>query len=100
MTSICNVTPDVLTVSVTQKHIDRGRFCNCTCCPIALAIADALPGADVSVGLHEVIMYTEPWHHAYLPHEARQFINDFDQGGRGAAKPLTFKLEFKIENQN
>ena len=80
------------TVSVTRDHIKNGVRREAACCPIALALRDMFPGANVSVCKYaiEVSFGTYPYDRA-LPRAASKFIEDFDFG----FKPNPFKFEIK-----
>ena len=67
-------------ITVTPEHIQQGRQHNPNCCPIALALQEAL-GTKASVGL-TTIAVGENYEQCYsLPWEATQFIDRFDYGG-------------------
>lgn len=87
-------TVSTVTVTVTREHIDQGEQRSCSNCPIALAFDAAIPDAlDSSVtggyasvwtDLRRVVTYE-------LPIEAREFIQDFDEGS--PVSPFTFEAE-------
>jgi hypothetical protein len=81
------------TVTVTAEHIARGERDNCVCCPVALAIADAFPGAIVWVGGARALI-DEVGHdvEADLPVEVEEFVCRFDDDGFG--EPFTFELDY------
>jgi hypothetical protein len=70
------------TIRVTAEHIRLGKPEQCTSCPIALAILDAFPGiTGVAVNPGWATAYRgddDPVLDAFLPKEASQFIDDFD----------------------
>jgi hypothetical protein len=84
------------TVSVTAEHIARGEPGDCGWCPIALAVADALPGlAYLSIRLQDIDLRPRPDEDLIvigMPDEAVDFILDFDAGK--PVKPFTFELDY------
>jgi len=82
------------TISVTEAHLTEGVRSSCSRCPVALAIADAFPGAtyvwvggataDVEIDGREVSFD--------LPGEAEEFIGRFDDDGFG--EPFTFDVDY------
>lgn len=91
--------PKQLTVNVTQEHIDAGEPCMSKLCPIARAIQDMFPDADLRVSNLELRLERRNALSTYsLPQKAVEFIRSFDMSGTG--KPFTFEctLEWQIEN--
>ena len=88
--------PDVLTISVEQKHLNEG-IKSCLSCPIALAIRDYFSACgefpSVFVYSHEVSVSVGGWdHETYeVSHQALIFMEAFDEGS--AVEPTV--LEFK-----
>jgi hypothetical protein len=89
-----------VTVSVTQEHIDRGRPGQCAACPIALALAEAMPYAthiEVYGSPDDgTPAFAEVWSgalkcHFRLPAEADAFIAAFDD--EHPVAPFTFVVE-------
>lgn len=79
----------LITVKVTQEHIDRGIPADCESCPVALALRDASPG-PWSVGAYNAdYMLSE--RRIRLPLTVTEWIYRFD-GGYGGS-PITFQLE-------
>jgi hypothetical protein len=84
----------VTTISVTAEHIAEGVRCSCSRCPVALAIADAFPGADVWVGGASFDITFEDAEPVFvdLPSEAEDFIGRFDEDGFG--EPFSFDVDY------
>lgn len=87
-----------LTVTVTQKHIDKGVRGACAACPIALALtAQHKDRGRWGVGCGKVWTYdlvdgeARNTRFYELPKPAREFINAFD--GNKPVAPFTFELE-------
>jgi hypothetical protein len=82
-------------ISVTQDDIDHGRQASCEQCPIARAIARAMPRWAPVVGSREVSLRCcglgDAIYDLYLPPSARGFVRRFDEGKWAA--PFTFTLE-------
>lgn len=87
-------------INVTQQHIDQGEPGNCTGCPTALAINDAIEAspryhakAKAQVGRGLVIISwpnsTLKLYHD-LPHAAHNFVGLFDT--KQPVQPFTFNL--------
>ncbi len=80
-----------LEVAVRQAHINAGEPASCPSCAIALAIRDALPGAqDVRVfndGAH-IRMSDRKLFGADFPAEVFGFMHRFD--AREPVRPFTF----------
>jgi hypothetical protein len=90
-------------IQVTQDHINAGKKEDCQKCPIALAIAEAIPNIHVSVfgKLSSVCNAPAEFRQAYirldgigyrLPQEASDFIDDFDYSRE--VRPFEFKLGY------
>lgn len=80
-------------ISVTAEHIAQGLRSSCSRCPVALAIADAFPGADVWVGGASFdITFDNRDADVDLPSEAEDFIGRFDEDGFG--EPFTFTVDY------
>ena len=81
-------------IRVTREHIRRGRRCDSTECPLALAMREA--------GLYEPAVSKDvcywgssyndpqPYGTARLPDQAQAFINRFDEDLTG--EPFEFEL--------
>jgi len=82
-----------LTVSVTKKHITKGKIGRSLSCPISLALKDA-GFINPSVGCRTVALRDRD---VSLPIEASNFIFSFD--GRRGVKPFTFELDMDNEPQ-
>ena len=111
--------PDSLHVKVKKEHVISAlawaavaekEACETHVCPLAHAIADALPvPVNIEVGRHSVaiwhdhkpVMYI---HRANLPVECTSFIDDFDNNSERnnyipilrAFKPFEFDLKLKF----
>ena len=97
--------PDLLTVHVTQGHIDDGRPCSAEACPIALAVTRLLLGEGSGYRVHvesgTITILARPHHVGTgcdalvaawrMPGSARQFAADFDFCDPVA--PFTFAAE-------
>lgn len=88
----------MITVNVTQAHIDAGVRSTSDRCPIALALLEAQGGGFASVGLGECALapagspgITTRYQ---LPAAAMHFIRRFDTGA--AVEPLTFVLRKEL----
>ena len=83
----------MLTINVTQDHIDKGDMSNCDTCPIALAIMDT-GAALASVGSYtaEAAFFTPESEQVTfdLPPFARAWLGKFDQGT--PVQPFTFTV--------
>ena len=87
------------TITVTAEHIANGIRENCEHCPIALALAEAFPGAGVHVdGDYNTGIAPNGglggWYEIQLPHEALEFIWDFDDGGAEKVVPFSFDVDY------
>jgi hypothetical protein len=86
-------------VQVKQKHINKGQQASPCDCPIALAIKEALDVSEderVSVDDDEVLIFAvnDELVRAYRPTKKMvRFIERFDDKGKNAVKPTTFRLE-------
>ena len=84
-------------ISVTAEHIAVGDREDCETCPVALAIAQAIPDLTyVSVGPEGLIAKScrsEREIFVDLPREVQEFIWDFDDGGTPG--PFTFELNYQ-----
>lgn len=93
------MTRDV-TIKVLQHHIDEGKTGSTYECPVALAVADALPGCIVAVSFAETSVWAPDGTFAGSaanPWEVRHFIEYFDDYGlrgmrRDHFRPFTFTL--------
>jgi hypothetical protein len=81
-----------LKIEVTLEDIKYGIACNGAMCPVARALARAVPDAGVNVG-HEFVELRVPGLRmgiVPLPREAREFIGRYDDGG--SVEPFTFEV--------
>lgn len=85
------------TISVTQKHINKGRREEPSACPVYFALKDN--GIDVStVGWYTVELLPNNFNnrstknYLSLPRSASRFIEKFDTNGRKAVKPFRFYI--------
>jgi hypothetical protein len=88
--------------TVTPVNVAMGLAGSCRCCPVALAIIDAMTseypveGTDwvVTVGRDDACVWSEsPFaHHGHLPAHVVSFIHTFDTHGVAERVPFTFDL--------
>lgn len=83
-------------IKVTEEHIEAGKRGDCSACPIALAVLDAvmvpamranISGLVLNCSAGQYISYAES------PPKVARFIGDFDRGNH--VNPFTFYAEFK-----
>ena len=79
-------------VSVTAQHIAAGIPDSCCRCPVALAVAETFPDAEVRAVDGTFVTMGEPgkWAVIDLPAAAAGFIEAFDGGDQPG--PFTFEL--------
>lgn len=83
--------PKSIIVAVTKQDIRRGRQSDCFTCPVALAIARALPSLKNKKVWATYINYGKnSTHRIELPRSATRFIIKFD--GQRLVKPFNFRL--------
>ena len=84
-------------INVTAQHIAKGKRHSWVCCPVALAIRDALPDVSVVRVHHEHLTLGDIFRLVTLalPGAAVNFIRDFDGGPGG--EPFTFDLDYPAE---
>lgn len=82
------------TVSVTAAHIAKGVRGSCSHCPIALALADAFPDANVYANgaTFDIFPWVGDEIRLELPAEAEEFLLRFDDDGFG--EPFTFNVNY------
>lgn len=90
----------VTTVNVTAEHIAKGEQCEAGDCPIAHALNEAgiMPAdgfAVVSCDRVYLNWGSRARLRAWLPDEARSFVDDFDLKGGEQAEPFTFQLTWE-----
>lgn len=98
------MTRDVV-IKVLQHHIDEGQPGVMMACPIALALAEALPGHTASVSYYSTSVWAPDGTLAgFVPHpwEVRMFIENFDEYGlsgrpRDHFRPFTTVLTLSDE---
>jgi hypothetical protein len=84
-----------LVAVVTQDHLKRGQACRANCCPIALALNDAIKAAFPGSGMtafithHETSLTRDGYdgrtlYSCVTPDDARRFIEEFDRVGNSA----------------
>ncbi len=80
-------------ITVTAEHIARGQLRDCSKCPVALALHDAIPHvSDIEVEADHVTFRLGCRTEAYLlPPEARDFIEAFDNQ-EAEYGPFTFEM--------
>lgn len=76
-------------IRVEQRHIDAGSRSNCSGCPIALALTEAIKKA-VRVFRYNFAIEKRPIP-VMLPAVATTFIKNFDAGR--SVKPFEFEFE-------
>jgi hypothetical protein len=84
-------------INVTAEHIAKGEHDSCRFCPVALAMKEAFPDAElVAVDSAHVTMGGGPrrggWIELDLPDAATRFIEAFDVGD--PVQPFTFELDY------
>ena len=86
----------IVDIEVTQDDIDKGIPKSACDCPIALAVARAAKGCQVSVG-NTSVAFSRSYStlHVLLPEAPRAFINAFDTGALPQA--LLFPFTFQID---
>ncbi len=82
--------PDKLQIKVTQEHIDKGTKAHCKLCPIALAVQEMFPAAEVTVSIGHLTLDNDLYH---IPAAARNFIIDFDREDN-VAMPVEFETTY------
>ena len=82
------------TINVTAEHIAAGVQQSCSHCPVALALADAFPEADVYANgaTFDIRPHGGGGLHLDLPGEAEDFIVRFDDDGYG--EPFSFTVDY------
>lgn len=84
------------TIKVEQRHIDAGKRAECDKCPVALALLDTIPEADVA-HVEPPNVYVEldggGALTGNLPREAELWINDYDEQDDGYPTPFEFELD-------
>jgi hypothetical protein len=81
-------------VSVTAGHIAKGVRHSCRLCPVARALTEAFPDAELLAVDSAHVAMGEPgrWAEVDLPAVATRFIEAFDHGG--PVEPFTFDLDY------
>lgn len=77
----------MITIEVTQEHIDKGNALHAHSCPISLALT-AAGVAHLAVGPTTIVC---PEYNIDLPEPLARFIRAFDRGEK--VWPITFELE-------
>lgn len=86
-------------VRVTADHIARGVPGFCWSCPIALAIAESLPGSNPWVVLKIELTYRGRLYQIETPDEALAFMSRFDNDdNRRTLAPFEFDLPLPWEH--
>lgn len=98
-------------VSVTRKHIWRGKKGKASSCPVALALREHFPGANVGFSFIELYdgpvddiglpfsgdsadrLYRTGYNGEGFPRRVGRFVRKFDKFGRKAVKPFSFFLK-------
>lgn len=84
-------------VNVTAEHIAEGIRQDCERCPVALAIAAALPDLRyISVLSRAIIVLPRgrDFINIDTPRAVRKFVRDFDAGYGDPVEPFSFDLEY------
>ena len=88
-----------LSPSTSRQHIAEGNPGDCGWCPVALAIADALPGlAFLAVRYLDIDVRARPEEDVaviVMPDEVVRFIRAFDVGD--PVQPFSFELDYPAE---
>ncbi len=79
-----------ITVHVTDLHLVAGTPCNCACCPVALALAEAT-GRDWIVDGSRAWLRGKPERKVILPRRVGEKVRRLDLGRR--VRPFSFALE-------
>ena len=86
-------------VTVTAEHIAAGKREDCERCPIALAFAEIFPGSPYVDELAVIVTDEDGGEtEFYLPAEAQEFIESFDNGLTVA--PFTFSVRSEDSSSN
>lgn len=82
-------------VRVKQSDIDKGKECSVSACPVALALARAMPRGAGKCSVGNWIFQVTAYNHllAYpLPRSVVLWVGVFDNGGVADLKPLEFDV--------
>lgn len=82
-------------VTVTRTHIARGKRLQSNCCPISLAIVDAIQGVKMAlVDPKSVWLLFEDNHYGNvpLPKSVGEIVNKYDHGEK--IGPFSFPLSY------
>lgn len=77
-------------IDVTAEDIEHGHRNNCFLCPVALAF-ERITRHTIKVNSRHVSNKATGFLINKLPHSAKQFINDFDDGL--PVRPFTFEID-------
>jgi hypothetical protein len=66
---------DPITIKVTQRHIDHGKRGDCSYCPIALAIADAISFSVLDMPFWKTIQVMD---NTEVNIRGRRYVSSFD----------------------
>lgn len=94
----------MITINVSQEHIDKGKRINSVLCPVALAIVDTIKDeyVFVSAGYNGVVIFKgniEECKTYNIPSYVKDYMLEFDHGHK--IKPFSFTLNYPIvENNN
>lgn len=83
-------------IDVTEEDIHQGEVSSLSACPIALAVQRTfnVDSRRVRVGFTSIELSRPPrLDFVSLPHEAQEFVQNFDLIGRHSVKPLSFEIE-------
>lgn len=81
----------MVTIEVTQRHINDGQALSCSECPGALGLRDAFSGLAANVCSDYVMLYArgEEWEYQ-SPDALAAFVEAYDNGDK--VFPFTFTL--------
>ena len=87
----------MLTVNVTQDHIDKGARKEAYDCPVSLALGEADPGSDWCVSTRHIMRETGT-HVGFIdpPATVSKFVRRFDNGD--PVQPFSFEIDPDHEN--
>ncbi len=86
-----------VTIHVTKEHIAKGDKHDCRKCPVALAVKDAFPFAEIIDADLEKIRIDSRWFET--PDKVARFMNRFDYGSRWTMRPIKFQLQREYVGQ-
>ena len=84
-----------ITVEVTQEDIKKGRACDGTYCPIALALKRKIKRPCL-VGVKDIDIYNPKSKYTLHVPQIKLFVGNFDHGNK--VEPFTFELQVFAED--